>query len=619
MSISIEPTVKSISLYYNGIKFDSLTECKWAVFFDAIGARWNYNFQALRLPDGQGYNPDFMVDSKMYLEVKCMGGDFSKAELLASSQPLPVFLAEGTPDFCFYTVLQQDPLLGLVAYYSLPAFGQAQESAELPHSRPSRYGSLPVPTKVKSAWISDGSLLARGIYASQRFKWFPKQAELLEEIEGLEVRVPLEEARKLRQEVGIHPTALWAFETIEEKRLRAYIRRLGSYLAPSPVLFIPPISESKPRKDQQPKSKKKSKSSAPKKQQSTPSQSTQVASHCAACSAVGFTPEHFVAVTNQLVVSLCPRCYRLHLGGDLKPVGGPTINAEEVIEWARAERKQTCRWCNGSIGMGWLHVQRVSKSVVTTRAHINCEFLTADWENKRKPLPFDAFLGQLRLYFKDTKKKLWWQRVMESAKPQSWWRVGLPPFQQNIPAESRIIQERKADVSNLGNAVCSHCGISMSGEVPWKYVVLKSQFDSPAIPMCPSCYLLFLSGQWIPVPTDAILTISGSVYEKTAYSRCRGDYQCNLCGEAISDRNRRYVRRCIAYSRGILTTMKHVDCELVTVYWKRSEWHSSSSLFAVQKEAFYQKPENQEMRRLVLQYATFTTSPEAVNVQTTIK
>lgn len=62
--------MKAIETYYNGYRFRSRLEARWAVFFDTLGIRYEYEPEGFELDDGTWYLPDFRV--------KCYGtrGDF---------------------------------------------------------------------------------------------------------------------------------------------------------------------------------------------------------------------------------------------------------------------------------------------------------------------------------------------------------------------------------------------------------------------------------------------------------------------------------------------------------------------------------------------------------------
>lgn len=63
--------IKPIETYYNGYRFRSRLEARWAVFFDEIGVRYEYEPEGLVLSDGGHYLPDFYLPQfSSYFEVK---------------------------------------------------------------------------------------------------------------------------------------------------------------------------------------------------------------------------------------------------------------------------------------------------------------------------------------------------------------------------------------------------------------------------------------------------------------------------------------------------------------------------------------------------------------------
>ena len=63
--------IKAITTYYNGYKFRSRLEARWAVFFDEAKIRYEYEPEGLKLQNGLCYLPDFYLpDENMYVEVK---------------------------------------------------------------------------------------------------------------------------------------------------------------------------------------------------------------------------------------------------------------------------------------------------------------------------------------------------------------------------------------------------------------------------------------------------------------------------------------------------------------------------------------------------------------------
>jgi hypothetical protein len=59
---------------YKGVQFKSRLEARWAVFFDKLGLRWEYEPELFQLPSG-GYLPDFALtwpngNYRLWAEVK---------------------------------------------------------------------------------------------------------------------------------------------------------------------------------------------------------------------------------------------------------------------------------------------------------------------------------------------------------------------------------------------------------------------------------------------------------------------------------------------------------------------------------------------------------------------
>lgn len=63
--------LKAIETEYKGYLFRSRLEARWAVFFDAMGIKWEYEPEGIVLSDGAYYLPDFYLsDFHCYFEVK---------------------------------------------------------------------------------------------------------------------------------------------------------------------------------------------------------------------------------------------------------------------------------------------------------------------------------------------------------------------------------------------------------------------------------------------------------------------------------------------------------------------------------------------------------------------
>lgn len=63
--------IKSIETVYNGYRFRSRLEAKWAVFFDALGIKYEYENYGFELGELGRYLPDFYLpESTWFVEVK---------------------------------------------------------------------------------------------------------------------------------------------------------------------------------------------------------------------------------------------------------------------------------------------------------------------------------------------------------------------------------------------------------------------------------------------------------------------------------------------------------------------------------------------------------------------
>ena len=94
--------IKSIDTHYKGYKFRSRLEARWAVFFDTLGLKWEYEKEGFEFNDGTRYLPDFWLSEvKMWAEVK--PEEFNTTELvkvhsLAKETGFPVLKLIGVPE-----------------------------------------------------------------------------------------------------------------------------------------------------------------------------------------------------------------------------------------------------------------------------------------------------------------------------------------------------------------------------------------------------------------------------------------------------------------------------------------------------------------------------------------
>lgn len=83
--------MKAIETHYNGYRFRSRLEARWAVFFDTLGIRYEYEPEGFELSDGTLYLPDFYLpDSKSWFEVKGVMDE-------GSMHKIDQFIKEGNP------------------------------------------------------------------------------------------------------------------------------------------------------------------------------------------------------------------------------------------------------------------------------------------------------------------------------------------------------------------------------------------------------------------------------------------------------------------------------------------------------------------------------------------
>ena len=123
--------IKAIETEYNGYRFRSRLEARWAVFFDAAKIKYEYEPEGFEFADGTRYLPDFYLpDEDMYVEVKAPRnnlfpeikkiGDFIKASkkvvLLLSNIP------DQTHNEWFFSILYLNPVSLLVEHRYCPFY-----------------------------------------------------------------------------------------------------------------------------------------------------------------------------------------------------------------------------------------------------------------------------------------------------------------------------------------------------------------------------------------------------------------------------------------------------------------------------------------------------------------
>lgn len=101
--------IKAIETRYKGYRFRSRLEARWAVFFDALGVKWEYEKEGFILGDGTMYLPDFWLpEVMMFAEVKpekFSEEEYGKAASLAVGTRRDVLLLVGVPENKPYTAI----------------------------------------------------------------------------------------------------------------------------------------------------------------------------------------------------------------------------------------------------------------------------------------------------------------------------------------------------------------------------------------------------------------------------------------------------------------------------------------------------------------------------------
>lgn len=93
--------IKAIETEYNGYRFRSRLEARWAVFFDALGVRYEYEPEGFELPDGR-YLPDFYlpdIRDGVYIEVKgeMDESSYRKVQSFWKHGSKPLYILGGLP------------------------------------------------------------------------------------------------------------------------------------------------------------------------------------------------------------------------------------------------------------------------------------------------------------------------------------------------------------------------------------------------------------------------------------------------------------------------------------------------------------------------------------------
>lgn len=90
--------IKAIDTRYNNHLFRSRLEARWAVYFDSLSVKWEYEPEGYELSDGSKYLPDFWLpDHDVYAEVKPWFKFDSRWHLFINGIGKPIIILAGVP------------------------------------------------------------------------------------------------------------------------------------------------------------------------------------------------------------------------------------------------------------------------------------------------------------------------------------------------------------------------------------------------------------------------------------------------------------------------------------------------------------------------------------------
>lgn len=114
--------IKAIETVYRGYRFRSRLEARWAVFFDALGVRWEYEKEGFDFGNGVRYLPDFWLpDLRMWAEVKAerfTDEEWAKARALADGTRCEVLRLVGVPTYTVYWATCPTPGPGDIPFFN---------------------------------------------------------------------------------------------------------------------------------------------------------------------------------------------------------------------------------------------------------------------------------------------------------------------------------------------------------------------------------------------------------------------------------------------------------------------------------------------------------------------
>lgn len=90
--------MKAIDTNYNGYRFRSRLEARWAVYFDNLNIEYLYEHEGFVLPSGKHYLPDFYLPQhEFFCEVKPFAQEDERWNELVLHTNKPLILLAGEP------------------------------------------------------------------------------------------------------------------------------------------------------------------------------------------------------------------------------------------------------------------------------------------------------------------------------------------------------------------------------------------------------------------------------------------------------------------------------------------------------------------------------------------
>lgn len=160
--------MQAIETIYKGYRFRSRLEARWAVFFDALGIKWEYEPEGYDLEEAGWYLPDFWLPQvKMFAEVK--PGEFNekerdKALALAFYSRFPVLKLIGTPEDKPYQAIEFSNGGLMEIDYCLTMYGEYPITEGRFYSMPGNYGKYGDAHWPDTEWAAEKARGARFEY-----------------------------------------------------------------------------------------------------------------------------------------------------------------------------------------------------------------------------------------------------------------------------------------------------------------------------------------------------------------------------------------------------------------------------------------------------------------------